>query len=133
MEEAVLLPFEEVKLILALAWQRGRWDGSDGGPNGYRSVLATMVDARRYEHHHHDETDDDDDDDVLSALNFIEDVTDKFHTISRNSDDLNKMKDIANGVVRNKKRHASREEIFTARRVCAGMVLDAMNFVDNGL
>ena len=25
------ISFEEVKLILGLAWQRGRWDGSDGG------------------------------------------------------------------------------------------------------
>eukprot|EP00984_Skeletonema_dohrnii_P029991 scaffold21033_cov71-Skeletonema_dohrnii-CCMP3373.AAC.1 len=29
------VPFEEVKLVLGLAWQRGRWDGSDGGPGGY--------------------------------------------------------------------------------------------------
>lgn len=115
--------FEEIKLILALAWQRGRWDGTDGGPTGYRSVLQTMADARRYENEN----------EILSALHFIEDVSAKFHSISRNAEELHKMKDIATSVVHGKKKHASKEEIFMARRMCAGMVLDAMHFVDNGL
>merc|ERR1719282_1135055 len=39
------VPFEEIKLILGLAWQRGRWDGSDGGPGGYGTVLEIMAEA----------------------------------------------------------------------------------------
>ncbi|MBV5346485.1 MAG: hypothetical protein JZU63_13750, partial [Rhodoferax sp.] len=89
--------FEEVKLILALAWQSGRWDGRDGGLGlGYGAVLETMAGARRYEN----------EDEVISALNFIEDVRGK---------------------------HAEKEEVFMDRRKCAGMVLDAMNFVEKGL
>ena len=113
--------FEEVKLILGLAWQNGRWDGSDGGPEGYSHVLSTMAAAHRYEN----------DDEVLSALNFIEDVSKRFHTISRNEDELNRMKCIAIDV--REKHDASVEEVFMVRRICAGMVLDAMGFVENGL
>ena len=114
--------FEEVKLILGLAWQNGRWDGSDGGPEeGYSHVLSTMAAAHRYEN----------DDEVLSALNFIEDVSKRFHTISRNEDELNRMKCIAIDV--REKHDASMEEVFMVRRICAGMVLDAMGFVENGL
>eukprot|EP00581_Thalassiosira_minuscula_P000195 CAMPEP_0183736310 /NCGR_PEP_ID=MMETSP0737-20130205/49019_1 /TAXON_ID=385413 /ORGANISM="Thalassiosira miniscula, Strain CCMP1093" /LENGTH=258 /DNA_ID=CAMNT_0025970273 /DNA_START=42 /DNA_END=818 /DNA_ORIENTATION=- len=114
------LPFEEIKLILGLAWQRGRWDGSDGGPNGYGAVLATMAEARRYEQ----------EDEVMSALSFIEDVSEKFDTIARSADERNRMKAIANDV---RGKHAGLDDIFMARRTCAGMVLDAMNFVNNGL
>eukprot|EP00584_Thalassiosira_punctigera_P006334 CAMPEP_0172529380 /NCGR_PEP_ID=MMETSP1067-20121228/3477_1 /TAXON_ID=265564 ORGANISM="Thalassiosira punctigera, Strain Tpunct2005C2" /NCGR_SAMPLE_ID=MMETSP1067 /ASSEMBLY_ACC=CAM_ASM_000444 /LENGTH=227 /DNA_ID=CAMNT_0013313421 /DNA_START=39 /DNA_END=722 /DNA_ORIENTATION=- len=114
------VPFEEVKLILGLAWQQGRWDGSDGGPGGYGAVLSTMADARRYEK----------EDEVISALNFIEDISAQFETISRNAGESKRMKAVANDV---RGKHAGKEEIFMARRTCAGMVLDAMNFVDNGL
>ena len=112
--------FEEVKLILGLAWQRGRWDGSDGGPGGYSSVLETMANARRYEN----------DDEVISALNFIDDVSEKFSCISKNNEKLNRMKSIANDV---RGKHARKEEIFMDRRICAGLVLEALNFVENGL
>mmetsp|Transcript_41351 Transcript_41351/g.74548 ORF Transcript_41351/g.74548 Transcript_41351/m.74548 type:complete len:239 (+) Transcript_41351:41-757(+) len=112
--------FEEIKLILGLAWQNGRWDGSDGGKNGYSAVLSTLASARRYE----------DEDEVISALSFIEDVSARFKTISRNAEELKRMKAIANDV---RGKHAGKEEVFMDRRTCAGMVLDAMNFVDNGL
>jgi hypothetical protein len=112
--------FEEVKLILGLAWQRGRWDGSDGGPGGYSSVLENMANARRYEN----------DDEVISALNFIEDVSEKFSCISKNVESLNRMKSIANDV---RGKHARKEEVFMDRRICAGLILEAMNFVQNGL
>lgn len=114
------VPFEEIKLILGLAWQRGRWDGSDGGPGGYGEVLSIMADARRYE----------DDDEVISALNFIEDVGKRFGTISRNAEELKKMKSIANDV---RGKHAEKEEVFMDRREVAGLVLDAMGFVQTGL
>ena len=115
------VPFEEIKLILGLAWQNGRWDGSDGGPNGYSHVLQIMANAHRYEQS----------DEVISALNFIEDVSARFDTIHRNAEELKRMKAIANDV---RGGHAGRvEEVFMARRTVAGLVLDAMNFVENGL
>jgi hypothetical protein len=48
-EEPPTTNIEEVKLVLALAWQKGRWDGSDGGRGGYGDVLAYMAQAERYE------------------------------------------------------------------------------------
>ena len=114
------ISFEEVKLILGLAWQNGRWDGSDGGPEGYGHVLSTMAAAQRYE----------EDDEVLSALNFIQDVSDRFSTISRKSDELTKMKAIAIDI--REKHDASKEEVFMTRRMCAGMVLDNMGWIENG-
>jgi uncharacterized protein YktA (UPF0223 family) len=113
--------FEEVKLILALAWQSGRWDGRDGGLGlGYGAVLETMAGARRYEN----------EDEVISALNFIEDVSGRFSSICKNEEMLKRMKAIANDV---RGKHAEKEEVFMDRRKCAGMVLDAMNFVEKGL
>ena len=114
------VPFEEIKLILGLAWQRGRWDGTDGGPGGYATVLETMAEAKRYEN----------EDEVISAINFIDDVNNRFETISRNAEELKRMKAIANDV---RGHHLEKEEVFMKRRTCAGMVLDAMNFVENGL
>ena len=114
------ISFAEVTLILGLAWQNGRWDGSDGGPEGYGHVLSTMAAAKRYE----------EDDEVLSALNFIDDVSKRFSTISQNSDELNKMKSIAIDI--REKHDATKEEVFMTRRICAGMVLDNMGWVENG-
>ena len=115
--------FEEVKLVLGLAWQNGRWDGSDGGPNGYGEVLQTMAMAIRYEN----------EDDVISAINFIQDVSDKFSTISKSEGKLNRMKDMANACKGGHSSIINPDEVFKNRRICAGLVLDAMGFVENGL
>jgi hypothetical protein len=40
---------EEIKLVLALLWQKCRRDNSDGGVGGYRDVLQSLVKADRYE------------------------------------------------------------------------------------
>lgn len=113
------VPFAEVTLVLGLAWQNGRWDGSDGGAGGYPFVLRTMAEARRYE----------DDDEVVSALRFIEDVSARFNTISRDAEELSRMRTIASGI---KGTEVAVKDVFLARRTCAGMVLDAMGFVENG-
>ena len=113
--------FEEIKLILGLAWQKGRWDGSDGGPDGYSHVLQTMASARRYEN----------EDEVLSAFNFIEDISERFHTIRSSEESLTRMKSIVIDV--REKHDAGSEEVFMVRRICAGMVLYDMGFVENGL
>ena len=113
--------FEEIKLILGLAWQKGRWDGSDGGPDGYSHVLQTMASARRYEN----------EDEVLSAFNFIEDISERFHTIRSSEESLTRMKSIVIDV--REKHDAGSEEVFLVRRICAGMVLYEIGFVENGL
>jgi len=69
---------------------------------------------------------------VISALNFIKDVSSRYDTISRNAEELTRMKAIANGL-RGRHAHTEKEEVFMARRTCAGLVLDAMGFVENGL
>ena len=119
--------FEELKLILGLAWQNGRWNGSDGGAGGYSQVLAIMAEARRYELGN----------EVKSALNFIEDVRDRFSKIARNEKEMETMESIANGVLqlidKDEITEEEKDHVFLTRRMCAGMVLDAMNFVENGL
>jgi hypothetical protein len=37
------IPWEEVKLCLALKWQRAARERRDGGPGGYADVLDTLV------------------------------------------------------------------------------------------
>ena len=52
-------------------------------------MLQTMADARRYENEN----------EILSALHFIEDVSAKYQSISRNAEELHKMKEIAFSVL----------------------------------
>lgn len=109
-------PFEEVKLILGLSWQGG------GGGGGYSRVLEAMAGARRYEM----------EDEVLSALNFIEDVSGRFDEVCESEEELGRMRAVANDV---RGKHDIRRggDVFMDRRMCAGMVLDAMDWVENGL
>lgn len=37
------IPWEEVKLCLALKWQKAARERRDGGPGGYSDVLDTLV------------------------------------------------------------------------------------------
>lgn len=110
--------FEEVKLILGLTWQRA------GRSHPYTEVLETMADAQRYEIHN---------DEVLSALNFIEDMRDLFPAVARNRKELDLMNTVAGEVLHYHKHIAAKDNIFRIRRICAGMVLDAMRFVENGI
>lgn len=109
--------FEEVKLILGLAWQNGRWDGSDGGIGGYGEVLREMARADRYEGG--------DDYSACAECNmyFIEDVCTRFHLIAAD-DQVKEMQAILENVG---------NDIDSSRRKCAGMVLKAMGFIEKGL
>ncbi|KAL7468137.1 hypothetical protein ACHAXS_008356 [Conticribra weissflogii] len=123
--------FEELKLILGLAWQRGRWDGSDGGVGGYSEVLGWMAGGERYEM-------EGEGGELVSAWNFVEDVSERFEKISKGRKELEIMEEVAKGALSKKGKEGGlgeddRKEIFVARRICAGLVLDSMNFVDNGL
>ena len=111
--------FEEVKLVLGLAVQRGRWDGSDGGPGGYGDVLAAMASARRYETDGTEEN---------RMMNFVEDMRHRFGLLNPSKEDAEMMKSLdgCNG-------DATIDELDAARRISSGLVLMNMDFIDNGL
>lgn len=114
-------PFEEVKLVLGLAWQNGRWTGADGGKGGYGEVLSRMAAAVDYEGGN---------DPAMCAecdRCFVEDLRSRFHLVAASEDDVRDMNDVAAGLEKND------VDTETVKRVCAGMVLRAMGFVDSGL
>jgi hypothetical protein len=106
--------FEEVKLILGLAWQRGRWDGSDGGRGGYGDVLAVMAQAERYESTSEEE----------SSRHLVIDMKDRFHLLRPSEDDLEEINNLVSYL---------KSDSDAARRKCSGLVLKAMDFIENGL
>ena len=106
--------FEEVKLILALAWQRGRWDGSDGGRGGYGQVLAAMAEAVRYES----------EDEKENSISFVQDMLSRFHLLAPTADEQGLMQTAADSVA---------SDFDASRRQCSALVLQAMGFVENGL
>lgn len=107
-------PFEEVKLVLGLAWQNGRWDGSDGGRGGYGDILSSMAAAKRYES----------DDEKINAERFVEDMVKRFDLIASSSEAKDAMRKIESDCG---------ADIDAARRKCSGMVLNEMGFIKKGL
>ena len=105
-------PFEEVKLVLGLAWQKGRWLGSDGGRGGYGEVLQKMADCKY-------ETDNEE----QNALLFVKDLKDRFGLIA-SSDALKKMESLDSLDYKN--------DVDLLRRKCTALVLDQMDFAQNG-
>lgn len=103
--------FEEVKLVLGLAWQKGRWDGSDGGRGGYGDVLNEMAKAKRYE--------EGEDCDEL----FVQDMKERYHLLNPDDADIKVMETILQDA----------NDIDAAKRKCSGLVLKSMGFVDSGL
>jgi hypothetical protein len=104
-------PFEEVKLVLGLAWQRGRWDGSDGGLGGYGDVLSEMAKAKRYEVG-----------DKCDKL-LIADMKERYHLLNPTDADKEAMVTILDDI----------DDIDASRRKCSGLVLKSMGFIDSGL
>jgi len=110
------IDFEEIKLVLALAWQRGRWDGSDGGPNGgYGEVLQLMAQAQRYE----------EGDEIECSARLVQDMQARYHLLHPSSEQVQAMASLDY-------RDGDASKIRTARNRCAGLVLQAMGFVENG-
>eukprot|EP00566_Odontella_aurita_P021949 CAMPEP_0113552588 /NCGR_PEP_ID=MMETSP0015_2-20120614/15150_1 /TAXON_ID=2838 /ORGANISM="Odontella" /LENGTH=236 /DNA_ID=CAMNT_0000453581 /DNA_START=10 /DNA_END=720 /DNA_ORIENTATION=- /assembly_acc=CAM_ASM_000160 len=107
-------PFEEVKLVLGLAWQCGRWDGSDGGRGGYGEVLAKMA-SKAYEPS----------DDPAKSRSFVEDMRRRYRLLGGGKEDAAEMDSLDVG--------DDGADLDEARRRCAGLVLRAMGFVQNGL
>lgn len=103
--------FEEVKLVLGLVWQNGRWDGSDGGKGGYGDVLRNMSEAKRYEDGPAEEC----------SRRFVEDLQDRFDLIADSvSLELREMRAILD----------DDSDMDFVRRRCSGLVLEAMGFVE---
>lgn len=103
--------FEEVKLVLALAWQRGRSNGSDGGRGGYGEVLATMAKAQRYE--------------VGNECDklLVQDMQQRFTLLNPSDEEVKLMETAVESIDSN---------VDFARRRCAGLVLSSMGFVNDG-
>uniref|UniRef100_A0A7S0BXZ8 Uncharacterized protein n=1 Tax=Proboscia inermis TaxID=420281 RepID=A0A7S0BXZ8_9STRA len=115
-------PFEEVKLVLGLAWQNGRWDGSDGGRGGYGEVLNRMADADRYEEGGSGGS-------FLDAnRNFVLDLQERYPLIANQKEDLEDMKSVASLLDAE-----DVNQMDVARRKCCGLVLKAMGFIEKGL
>jgi hypothetical protein len=118
-ETATAIDFEEVKLVMALAWQNGRWDGSDGGVGGYGDVLSMMADAKRYEENVEED----------GKTLLLRDMQERFYLLDPNNEDeimMKKLLDVNN--------NSDNDDINidTALRRCSGLVLKAMGFIQNG-
>jgi hypothetical protein len=113
------IDLEEIKLIMGLFWQNGRWDGSDGGVGGYGDVLAMMANAKRYE----------DGEDGKTLL--FRDMQERFHLLDPNNDDKIKMKKLVD-VNNNSDNDDIDIDIDATLRCCSGLVLKAMGFIQNG-
>lgn len=107
--------FEEVKLVLALAWQKGRSRGTVGGRDGYGVVLTNMAAAQRYE---------EGEDDECSRF-LVQDMEERFSLLKPTNEELELMATCITELETN--------NIDFARRRCAGLVLKAMGFIQDGL
>ena len=129
--------FEEVKLILALAWQKGLQNGHGGGGGGelrpYGEILDAMVQAERYENKAvagsgpgpgRDDDDDDNDDDKDNSLLLVQDMQKRYFFLTPEVDDKIRM---------NLLLYDGEEDWDWIRRRCSGLVLRALDFEDNGL
>jgi hypothetical protein len=105
--------FEEVKLVLALSWQKARWDSRDGGQGGYGEVLKFMAEAERYE--------------IGSLENcsrcLIQDMGTRFHCLQPSQAKMTAMQELMTDY---------ESDINRARRRCSGLVLESMGFVEHG-
>jgi len=111
---------EELKLILGLAFQSGRWDGSDGGIGGYGSVLSMIAEAKRYE----------DESQTVSHGRLMMDLADRFPKVldwSRPTEGVRKtLEESMQSCIRI-------PDVTVGLQRCCGLVFLAMGFVQKGL
>jgi hypothetical protein len=98
--------FEEVKLVLALAWQSQRC---------FSDVLKNMAQAKRYEVGDEDEC----------SKRLVEDMQERFKLLQPSDEEMNMMKTVTKELDAN--------NVQLARQRCAGLVLNAMGFIERGL
>jgi hypothetical protein len=91
---------EEVKLVMALKWQRNY-------RSGYGDVLDTMADARRYE------------DGTNGKSLLLKDMVERFPLLRPTKEDEAAMDALA-----------ETDDVESALRTCSGLVLKVMGFVD---
>lgn len=115
--ETNAMDIEELKLILGLVFQRGRWDGSDGGPGGYRAVLDAMAQAERYEGPN----------DQVAQRNLVEDLANRYNLLleKMSAGDQKALAYCMQQSIQN-------VDCEVALRRCSGLVLQAMGFVEKG-
>lgn len=106
---------DELKLILGLCWQRGRWDGTDGGRGGYGEVLYNMAECKY-------ETWFACDDGTASKRELLSDMSERFHLITKSEDETASIMELGDN-----------DNIDGSVRKCAGLVLNSMEFVTSGL
>mmetsp|Transcript_14486 Transcript_14486/g.21362 ORF Transcript_14486/g.21362 Transcript_14486/m.21362 type:complete len:203 (-) Transcript_14486:1328-1936(-) len=106
-----ILSFEEIKLVLALAWQKARKNGFEG--EAYGVILDQMTEAERYESG---------DDEATSRL-FVQDVQKRFFWLEPEVEDKIAMTML----------WYDTEDYDVARRRCGGLVLKAIGFIEDGL
>ena len=121
--------FEEVKLILALAWQKGLQNGHGGGGGElrpYGEILDAMVQAERYKKKAvaGPGCDDDDDNDKDNSLLLVQDMQKRYFFLTPEVDDKIRM---------NLLLYDGDEDWDWIRRRCSGLVLRALDFEANGL
>lgn len=104
--------FEEVKLVLGLKFQSGKWDGTDGGVGGYGVVLTHLAEAQRYEVGSEEQC----------YKNFIKDMHARFHLLGPSPEDQALMD-----------QQLEETNLDAARRRCSGLVLKATRFLEYGL
>jgi hypothetical protein len=127
--DVTLTNVEEIKLTLALTWQRGRRDGSDGGPNGYRQVLAQLAAAERYEDRQQEEggsgrvNDDGAGDECAGTRRLVEDMQQRFCLVAPAS---------AAALQDEMKSLLQTFSTGVAFRKCSGLVLKEVGFIENG-
>lgn len=105
--------FEEVKLVLALAWQKAL-NGPDGEPRAYAEVLDAMAAAQRYEGGSDEE----------NSLLLVQDMQKRFFFLDPAVEDRIDM---------NLLLYEGEGDWDWIRRRCSGLVLRAMDFEENGL
>jgi hypothetical protein len=104
---------EEVKLVLALVWQKGRWDGSDGGVGGYGEVLSLMAEATQYEVG----------DPTTCQRRLLTDMQSRFPTLKPTDAEVDQMMSLS----------LEDQDVGRSLLVCSGLVLRTMGFVEQGI
>ena len=104
--------FEEIKLILALMWQRARKE--DPSMEAYGQILDEMTKGKRYE--------EGTDDEIRSRL-LVQDMQKRYMWLNP---------DVEDKIAMNMLWYET-EDYDVARRRCSGLILKSMGFVDDGM
>ena len=106
-----------------MAWQRGRWDGSDEGTGGYGEVLENLVMADRYENGT----------ELQWSKLWVSDLASRFHLLQPSAEHASTMESLLQeSSMCTVDEHGDNSVVYRARRRCSGLVLLEMGFINNG-